>query len=382
MTATATKTKASSTTVSLPKTELLDALLAIKPATPTRPAKPILANCRIGDGIISGTDLEVRIDRAIAEQCEPFLVPHDRLLQIVKAATGDTVKLKADATSVTVKCGSGSWTLPTEDVAEYPMWEPEDAVPLPILPVDQFARAVRSVAYACDDQSSQYALGSVLFEVSRESEKCWLVASDGRRLSVAEMPLPDSRDVDDVSLLVPHRVMSIIERIAQSHGEDGTSVDLSASSSVLVAQFEGERVVATLANGRFPRWRDVFPKRAVAAHAVDIKSLHNTTLAAAIVTSEQSKGVNYAFSDSGLTLTAKSSESGESCVKCEVANHGNEALVKLDPRFVSHVLKALKTLDGQPHVRVEVGGPGDAVVFLYGEDDEYRSVIMPLAGDA
>jgi len=112
--------------VTIPKAELLDALTAIKPATPSRPAKPILANCRIGDGVISGTDLEVRIDRTIGEVCEPFLVPHERLLAIVRAATGDTVTLKASGTTVSVKCGGGKWELPTEDVAEYPTWEPGD----------------------------------------------------------------------------------------------------------------------------------------------------------------------------------------------------------------------------------------------------------------
>jgi hypothetical protein len=29
-------------------------------------------------------------------------------------------------------------------------------------------------------------------------------------------------------------------------------------------------------------------------------------------------------------------------------------------------------------VRLSTAGPGDAVVLTFGEDDEYRSVIMPL----
>jgi DNA polymerase-3 subunit beta len=355
--------------------------VAVNHAVVSRSPKPVLQNVRIGDGLVTGTDLEVRIDRSISEQCEPFLVPHGRLLAIVRAATGDDVTLKADRTSVTVKCGGGRWELPTEDVAEYPVWEPADTKPLPVIPVDQFARAVRSVAYACDDESSRYALGSVLFEVSRKDGKCWLVASDGRRLSVAEMPLPDSRDVDDASPLVPHKAMSAIQRIAELHGEDGTSVDFSASSSEFVAQFDGQRVIARLASGRFPRWRDLFTERKANHHDVDIRLLLNSTQAAAIVTTEQSKGVNYVFGQSGLTLTAQSSESGQSCVKCDVAKLGGEAAVKLDPKFVAHVLKALDTLDGLPNVRVQVAGPGDAVVFVYGEDEEYRSVIMPLAAD-
>ena len=180
-TATATKQKAASTTVKIPKAELLDALVAINHATPARPAKPILANCRIGDGIVTGTDLEVRIDRTIAEHCEPFLVPHARLLAIVRAATGDEVTLVAKGPSVTVRCGGGSWTLPTEDVAEYPTWEPGEMQAVCRLPADQFARAAKATTYATDCESSRYALGAVLIEV-KGGNPTW-VATDGRRLA-------------------------------------------------------------------------------------------------------------------------------------------------------------------------------------------------------
>ena len=148
MSATATKAKASSTTVTLPRTELLDALTAVGRAVQSRGPKPILANVRIGDGVISGTDLEVRIDRTIGEVCEPFLVPHERLLAIVRAATGDDVTLKAGATTVTVRCGGGKWELPTESVNEYPTWEPADLKSVCRLPADQFARAARATGTA------------------------------------------------------------------------------------------------------------------------------------------------------------------------------------------------------------------------------------------
>ena len=65
-TATATKPKASSTT-SLPRTELLDAVVQCKAAWQARGPKPVLANVRIGDGLVTATDLELRIDVAIPD---------------------------------------------------------------------------------------------------------------------------------------------------------------------------------------------------------------------------------------------------------------------------------------------------------------------------
>jgi len=65
--------------------ELLAALQDVTRVVSARGPKPILANVRIGDGLITGTNLEIRIDREIGEQCEPFLLPADRLLAILRA---------------------------------------------------------------------------------------------------------------------------------------------------------------------------------------------------------------------------------------------------------------------------------------------------------
>ena len=195
MTATATKTKPASG-IRLPRTDLLAALQAVGKAISSRTPKPILRNVRIGDGIITGTDLEVRVDRAIEADCEPFLVPWDRLLNIVREARGDEVTLKQKDTSIVVKCGGGSWTLPTEDAREFPAWEPEGLRFVCRMPAEQFHRAVRATVYATDNQSSRYALGAVCLDVDRESGEVNFIGTDGRRLSVARVDLGETQDPD------------------------------------------------------------------------------------------------------------------------------------------------------------------------------------------
>jgi DNA polymerase-3 subunit beta len=380
--ATATR-KRKTTGITLSRADLLHALATVGDAVPKKTPKPILHNVLLHDGMLTGTDLELRIDCDLDYHDDPLLLPHARLTAILKESKVEEVTLVADGTSCMVQIGRSEWKLPVEDAAEFPSWEPTDTKLLPILPVDQFARAVRSVAYACDDESGRFALGAVLFEVSRKEGRCWVVASDGRRLSAATMSLPNTRDVDDAKPLVPHRAMTAIQNVAEMHAKDGSGIDfeMSKTNSELVARFDGQRVIARLVDGQFPRWRDVFPDRDVSDHVVNIDSLLSATRLAAIVTTEESKGVDYDFAESGLTLTARSSESGESHVECEVVKPGQPASVKLDPRFVQDVLKAMKTLDGEPTVRIEAADAGDAVLFRYGEDGEYRSVIMPLAKD-
>jgi len=367
MTATATKPKVSSTTIRLPRTELEAALLAIKPATPARPSKPILANCRIGDGLITGTDLEVRIDRAISEQCEAFLVPHDRLLQIVKAASGDDVTLKASGTTVSIKCGGGSWTLPTEDVAEYPTWEPADLKAVCRLPADQFARAARATTYATDVESSRYAIGAVLIEVAN-GNPTW-VATDGRRLSCVETETDQA--VDDRQTLVPCRVLDIVAGMATGDG----SVQVEANAKEVRFDLEGTTVTGRIVDGRYPRWRDVVGQPEGQATVLEVGELLAAVRSAAIVTSEQSKGVDLTWTADTLVISGRSSEYGESTVKCPLVAAGSASQTKVDPRYVIEFLRSIPA-DEEPQVNVYATDPQSRVLLKCGP---YTGVIMPLA---
>jgi DNA polymerase-3 subunit beta len=366
-TATATKPKASSTTT-LPRTELLDALVAVNHAIVARSPKPVLQNVRIGDGLVTGTDLEVRIDRAISEHCEPFLVPHARLLAIVRAATGDEVTLKAGKTTVTVKCGGGKWELPTEDVNEFPTWEPVNLEAVCRLPADQFARAAKGTTYATDTESSRYALGAVLLEV-QNGNPTW-VATDGRRLSLVETETDQA--VDDRDVLVPRRVLDIVAGMA------GTgSVQVEATASEVRFELEGTTVTGRLVEGRFPRWRDVIGRPEGEPTVLERSDWLAAVRAAAIVTSEQSKGVDLEWTSNTLVISGRSAEYGESTVQCQIVAAGTSAPVKLDPRFVIDFLRHLPD-DEEPQVDVYVKDGQSRVLITCGP---YKGVIMPLAAD-
>lgn len=377
MTATATRRRKTSG-ITLDRATLLGALEAVGAAVPARSPKPILSNVLLKDGTICGSDLELQVQAECEWHDDPVVLPYARLRSILRESAGDEVTLTMDGSACTVSVGRGTWRLPVEDAAEFPTWEPADLKPVCRIPCDQFARAIRSVVYAHDDESSRYALGAVLIEV--RGSVCSVVATDGRRLACAT--IEHDQSVDDIDVLLPARAAAQIGRFAGERGNQELAVQLEATKNECVATIGGTTVTARLLDGRFPRWRDVFPERPDAKlHTVEINALLHATRAAAIVTTEQSKGVDYAFTADGLTLSGRSAESGESTVACEVVESGTPCTVKLDPVFVNDTCKALSTLEGEPHVRISVAGKGDAVMFFYGEDDEYRSVIMPLAHD-
>ena len=365
----ATKERKRSGGVTLSVADLRSALAAVSPAVPSRAPKPVLTNVRLGDGLVTGTDLEVRIDAAIDYHGDAMLLPHGRLMAILGAAGGDEVTLETKGTQCVVRCGHGTWTLPVEDAAEYPIWEPADAKPVTRLPADQFARAVRGVVFAADQESSRFALGAVLVDV--KDGVVTFVATDGRRLCSCEME--HDLAVDDSTTLVPSRVMQILARVAVAAG-DG-SVQLEATGNELLATIGGTTVTARLTDGRFPRWRDVIPSDGGEPTTVLATELLSATRAAAIVTSEQSKGVQYTFTAEGIHLHGQSAEAGESSVTCDIVEAGKACTVKLDPVFVREWLTGLPA-DGEPTVSVQATDAQSAVVL---RTDTFTGVIMPLA---
>ena len=373
-TATATR-KRRSTGITLPVKTLDQALKDVSKAVSTRPAKPVLACVRIGGGTLTATNLELQIEVEIDYHGEPLLLPHARLRAILASARADEVTITPDGTSCVVTAERGTWRLPVESAAEWPEWNHEPLKTLVRVPCDQFVRAVNSCVYAADNDSSRYALGAVLIEV--QGVECSFVAMDGRRLSLVKVE--HDQAVDDAFALVPAHALESISDVASKnpHG----AVQLEASEHEFVATLPGCVVTARQIAGRFPRWRDVLPKKDRAGAietVVDRDELIEATRAAAIVTSEQSKGVEFTFSGDGVTLHGQSSEYGQSDVTIEVVSGGDPVKVKLDPVFVVEWLRGIATDEG-PHITVELVDAQSACVLRNG--GVYTGVIMPLSND-
>jgi DNA polymerase-3 subunit beta len=371
---TATKERKTKTGgISLSAPALKAALAAVGQAVATRSPRPIFQNVLLSGAVLTGSDGDIRIDVEL-ENAPPgcdFLLPKDRFHAILSSCTSDGITITPDATQCVIKAGRGTWTLPTEDSGEYPAWNVAGAKPVTRLPVDQFCRAVKGVVFAVDDDSSRYALGAVLIEV--KGEAVTFVATDGRRLSC--VTCEHDLAVDDSQTLVPARAMAIIARLAAAAGDD--SVQLEATANEIVATVGNAKVTARLLDGRFPRWRDTLPERKVKSTTVSRADLLAATRAAAIVTSEQSKGVEFVFSADGIWLHGQSSERGESSVTCDVVEAGDKASVKLDPLFVQQWLGGIDS-EAEPEVEVEAVDAQSAVILRCGDN---TGVIMPMAVD-
>jgi DNA polymerase-3 subunit beta len=166
--------------------------------------------------------------------------------------------------------------------------------------------------------------------------------------------------------------MQLLERVLADSEEE---IFLAARENDVLIKSPKITVYTRLVEGRFPRWRDVFPKLdSMTPIELTVGPFYAAVRQAAIVTSERQRGVDFQFGDGKLTLTARSAEMGESRVDLPIAYEGAQLAVMLDPRFVSDFLKVL---DLDATITFHVRNGESAVVAATG--DGYNYVIMPLS---
>ena len=124
----------------------------------------------------------------------------------------------------------------------------------------------------------------VAFLLEFEEDKIVAVGTDGRRLAKMEGPAKSvgGHTSGDSTTIVPSKAMQLIER-ATSDADD--TIQLAARGNEILVKTPRITIYSRLLEGRFPRWRDVFPQReGTVAIELPIGAFASAVRQAAIVT--------------------------------------------------------------------------------------------------
>jgi DNA polymerase-3 subunit beta len=136
---------------------------------------------------------------------------------------------------------------------------------------------------------------------------------------------------------------------------------------------ESAVIYSRLVEGRFPRYQDVFPAHAEVKVPLEAGPLRLAVEQASIVTSAESRGVDFQFSPGVLKLSSQAAEVGSSHVDLPIDYEGKPVAITFDPRYL---IDALKTLEDTAPVTAELIDSKNAAVFKTA--DHYTYVVMPL----
>lgn len=366
--------------------ELADAVTAAATIAPAKAPRAILQNILIQakDGALEvmATDLEVSI-RILVERAEVssegrVLMNASRAQQILRELEGERVELEADERSgCVVKTAESRFHVlgdqPEDfpEVAAFDAAKAEDAIALKSA---DLVDMVRRTHFAAATEKTRYAINGILIDA--QEARFRLVATDGKRLALAERPLaPPLKAKKAFFAVVPTKALTLIQRLL-AEGEE--SVKLRVLENEFQVQTLRATISARLVEGHFPPYEEVLPRALEKKLELPREAFSGALRRTALLTTRESSAVRFKFSKDGLEMTARVPEVGESRVHFALDFPYGDLEIGFNPQYITD---ALKVIDGESF-RLELKGADAAAVVREREEKEgagrFLYVVMPI----
>ena len=324
------------------------------------------------DGVyVSATDLEVglRIRAANVEVEDPgsFLVPADRVSSILKATPDESVIFEDSDGAISLTSSDGRFRIVTEKA--------EDFAEIPDLPDDGVVEVdpevlnymVTRTVFSAAEEKGRYALNGILTLVDEEGT-FEMVAADGARLASVKKKVanPDTATIDAI---VMKKGIREAARLGQLSDEP---LCVRVTENQFLAENSRGRLCCQLVEGQFPNYQEVIPRDCKLKAQLPTKILLNALRRAALVTSEQTRAVDFTFSGGALVLSARSPDLGEAEIRLSIEYEGEETQIAFNPRYIEDMLQIVE----REEVKFEFNDSGSPCVLRSGLD--YSYVVSPV----
>lgn len=362
---------------------LLAAFGMVAGVAPSRSPKPILSSvkliaCPEHGSTLMATDGEVGIRHRVlggtVQEAGAAILPTAKMQAILSTSNDAELDIEVEGETLIVRGQHAKFKLPSEDPDAFPDVPKFQARDFFRMVPAILAESIERTVFCTDVQSTRYALGGVL--VTNAVGACGfdLVATDGRRLAVDGIgtELVGEPTYDGTAVL-PIKALKLLLRCLAAD----TLVDATFDKAAAMFRTDDAEIYTRLVEGRFPRYQDVFPPTATATIEMGVGELLSAVEQAAILTSDQSRGVDFQFRATGeLHLATQAADVGSASVTLPIDYAGKAVEIAFDPRYLTD---ALKVLDPASRVTAELIDGKSAAVFK--TEDGYQYVIMPLTRD-
>jgi DNA polymerase-3 subunit beta len=305
------------------------------------------------------------------EQGGQALIPARQFLGILREAEGE-LTISSEPHRVWVRGHDAEFELRSDDASRFPCLPPWPDGPSLEIPAEPLRLALERTLFAAA-KAAPSNLRGILWEI--ETDRVRLVATDTRRLAVAEVPLPGQTEPSmplPLEALVPVEAMEVLQRLAGV--AEGPVQALFRSRHVF---YRGPAAIlcARLLNARFPAWRKALPGEARYHLLLPAGPFLAAVKQAVVLRDRTEARLLLRFQGSRVTLRSRQAGTGRTRVQ--------QALVfpcTRDPVEVAfnpaYLTELLKVLDAEATVRLELKDPETAALFRVGDD--YKHVVMPL----
>lgn len=364
--------------LAISKEQLIQGLQAVQNIVSTRTTLPVLSNVLLrADGSrldLTATDLDVTISSAVEASVEKpgaVTLPAKKLFGIVKELPTPQIELEVDEKNTCrITAGASFYKINGLAAEEFPPM-PKFAEHRKIsLPQEKLKSLLRKTSFAISTDESRFVLNGIF--LSLKDHKVTLVATDGRRLAMAEeeVDVPPSSQGE---CIVPSKAITELNRLLGSKND----VEIKFTDNQAAFLLGGEKdystlIISKLIDGNYPNYRQVIPGEAKERITIVREELLQALRRAEIMTSEKSNSVKLNFGKNKLEITANTPEVGEARESIAINYKGTDMAIAFNPVYMMDPLRNvdndevyLELIDELSPGVIKINGP-----FLY--------VLMPM----
>jgi DNA polymerase-3 subunit beta len=356
---------------------LLEALIVAGNVVQARTPKPVLQCVKVTAAddrlTLAATDLEVAIrfidTQVQIDQTGETLLPADKLRDIVRESVDDTLSIEVSGDNANIRGHDSHFKIFTQKAADFPPIPDFEGEPDFELPGGHLKHLIGQTLFAAARESTRYAFNGVLLVA--KAKKISLISTDGRRLAMAKGDLSsDKLPKDGVKAIVPAKALTLLDKLITDPEE---SVAVKVRENQVIFRTPSATLTSNLVEGQFPPYEDVIPKDVDKKMIASTADFLSAIRRAALLTTEESRGVRLQFNKKGLVLTSRSPESGEATVNFPCKFEGADIEIGFNPTFV---VDALRVVDSD-EVSLELTAPNRPGLLKGGANFLY--VIMPVS---
>ncbi len=355
---------------------LLEALMVAGNVVAARTPKPVLLCVKLTAGddrlTIAATDLEVAIrysdSQVQIEQAGEALVSADKLRDIVRESVDDTLSIEVTGDDAHIRGQDAHFKIFTQKPSEFPPIPDYEGEADVEIAGGLLKQLIGQTLFAAARESTRYAFNGVL--VVAKGKKVNFVSTDGRRLAQAKGDLiSDKLGKEGGRAIVPTKALNLIDKLVDDPEE---TVAIKLKENQIILHTPSATLTSNLVEGQFPPYDDVIPKDTDKKMTASTADFLSAIRRAALLTTEESKGVRMAFSKKGLVLTSRSPESGEATINFPCKYEGADVEIGFNPNFLT---EALRVVDSD-EISLELTAPNRPGLLKGGPNFLY--VIMPV----
>jgi DNA polymerase III subunit beta len=356
---------------------MLAALQLVNTAVAGHDHRPVLHNIKAiateDHCSLLATDTEIGIRRDLLgipiDVSGEALLPASRTLAIFREAQDEELTIETSSQTTTVRGATTEFELGSEDPSSFPEFPAVNGDGYAEIGSDVLRTLIRRTLFAAATESPRYAITGTLWEI--EANTIRLVATDGRRLAIAEAPTTSHGiSVNKGPHVVPTKAMHLLEK---NLPDSSDLVRITLRPNEALFQTGQATIYSRLVEGRFPAYKDVLPKKTPIKVPLVAGPFHSAVRQVAVMTEQESRKIVCSFKPKMLVLEAQSPDAGRSHVELPIDYSGKPVQIAFHAKNLTDLLRALDLSD---ELTLSMSDGKSPALFRLG--DAFSYLVMPL----